>query len=101
MNNFEEIDLELNKMSPFHEKIAIIADNKVALNMLRATSREISLSRKRYYLVDDPEERYRRMLWNLNDHERIYQLITNKDATGAEKTMEKHLSSMLEQMVFE
>lgn len=100
-NDLDEVRKDLKQMSPFHEKIALMAGNKVALNMLKAISYKIAASREKYYLVDDPQERHKRLNWNLSEHKAIFECIAGENSEKARALMDRHLLSMLEQIALE
>ncbi|MCF7935593.1 MAG: FadR family transcriptional regulator [Synergistales bacterium] len=78
----------------FHEKIAAIGRNKLALRLLRSIRSEIDAQRHKYLNLTEAE-------WEqmIIEHEQMVDRIAARDAAGASRIMRDHLLRGLEKAV--
>lgn len=85
---------ELKYHSEFHETIARIGGNKLALRLLRSIRSEIDAQRHEY--LDLTNEDWDKMMV---EHRKIVNLIEQHKAMEAQNTMRKHLMYGLEKII--
>jgi len=89
-----QFGLELSESSlqpraEFHRVLAEISGNSLAVKFLNSIRSEFDAQRKRY--LDIPQDKWEDMM---NEHEKILELIVNRNAEKAIAEMKKHLQRM-------